>query len=211
MSTTPTPISAAERWTAKCVPLTDEHLDRMVLAVELVRQRLNRATQALDAAGVNYAIVGGNAVAAWVSTIDPAAARNTVDVDLLISRQQLDRTIQAMEGAGFVHSFTFGIHLFVDGPHGKAREAVHLIFADEPVKENDLLASPGLELTTTVSDKKVLDLESLVRMKLTSFRDKDRTHLRDMLEVGLIDATWLERLPEVLRPRLQQLLDDPDG
>lgn len=211
MSTTPSPISAAGRWIAKCVPLTEEHLDRMVLAVELVRQRLNRATQALDAAGVNYAIVGGNAVAAWVSTIDPAAARNTVDVDLLISRDQLDRVIAAMEGAGFVYSFTFGIHLFVDGPHGKAREGVHLLFADEPVKENDLLASPGLELTTTVSDKKVLDLESLVRMKLTSYRDKDRTHLRDMLEVSLIDATWLERLPEVLRPRLQQLLDDPDG
>jgi hypothetical protein len=193
------------------VPLTDEHLDRMVLAVELVRQRLNRATQALDAAGVNYAIVGGNAVAAWVSTIDPAAARNTVDVDLLIAREQLDQAIAAMEAAGFVYSFTFGVHLFVDGPTGKPREGVHLLFTNERVKENDLLASPRLELTTTVSDRKLLELEPFVNMLLASYRSVDRLSLRDLLEVGLIDATWLDRLPEVLRPRLQQLLDDPDG
>ncbi len=48
-------------------------------------------------------------------------------------------------------------------------------------------------------------------MKLTSFRDKDRVHLRDLLEVGLLDATWLPRLPEVLRERLQELIDTPDG
>lgn len=34
-----------------------------------------------------------------------------------------------------------------------------------------------------------MPLEALVRMKLTYFRDKDRVHLRDMLRVGLIDAS----------------------
>ena len=32
-----------------------------------------------------------------------------------------------------------------------------------------------------------------------------------MIDVGLIDATWLERLPEPLRPRLAELLANPDG
>jgi len=48
-------------------------------------------------------------------------------------------------------------------------------------------------------------------MKLTSFRDKDRTHLRDMISVKLIDATWPSRFQPGLAYRLQQLLDDPDG
>ena len=48
-------------------------------------------------------------------------------------------------------------------------------------------------------------------MKLTSFRDRDRTHLRDMLEIGLIDASWAERFPEELGTRLKQLIGDPDG
>ena len=48
-------------------------------------------------------------------------------------------------------------------------------------------------------------------MKLTSFRDKDRMHLRDMLDVGLVDGTWISRLEPELAGRLQQLLDSPEG
>jgi hypothetical protein len=206
---TPSPVSTS--WTAHCVPLTDEILDRMVLAVELVRQRLERATAALESAGVPYAVIGGNAVAAWVSTIDPAAARNTVDVDLLFARADFDRAKVALEAAGFIYSFTYGVHMFVDGPDGKAREAVHVLFSGEKVKETYEVSTPDLSATRNMGGRSVIDLASLVAMKLTSFRDKDKTHLRDMLEVGLIDGNFLERLPESLRPRLQELLDDPEG
>ena len=48
-------------------------------------------------------------------------------------------------------------------------------------------------------------------MKLTSFRDKDRTHIRDMIEVGLVDESWLPRLPAPLSDRLKDLLDNPEG
>jgi hypothetical protein len=48
-------------------------------------------------------------------------------------------------------------------------------------------------------------------MKLTSFRDKDRVHLRDLIDVGLIDESWLEKTPAVLRLRLRQLLENPEG
>jgi hypothetical protein len=58
---------------------------------------------------------------------------------------------------------------------------------------------------------RVLQLDALVRMKLTSFRDKDRTHLRDMLDVGLVDESWLGRLPEFLAARLRMLIENPDG
>src|SRR3982750_260080 len=61
-------------------------LDRMVSAVEKVRQRLLRATAALRKASVEYAVAGGNAVAAWVSTVDEEAVRNTADVDILVRR-----------------------------------------------------------------------------------------------------------------------------
>ena len=48
-------------------------------------------------------------------------------------------------------------------------------------------------------------------MKLTAFRDKDRTHIRDMIDVGLVTAATLDSLPAELRPRLDQLLADPNG
>jgi len=57
----------------------------------------------------------------------------------------------------------------------------------------------------------VLKLEELVQMKLLSNRDKDRTHVRDLIGVGLIDRTWLAKLPPVLAERLQGILDTPDA
>jgi hypothetical protein len=48
-------------------------------------------------------------------------------------------------------------------------------------------------------------------MELTSFRDKDRTHLRDLIEVGLLDRSWCARLPPAPARRLEQLLDTPEG
>ena len=65
--------------------------------------------------------------------------------------------------------------------------------------------------TNTVDDLQTVALETLVRMKLNAFRCKDQVHILDMLSLGMIDASWLDRYPEPLRQRLQQLLDDPDG
>jgi len=50
-----------------------------------------------------------------------------------------------------------------------------------------------------------------VRIKLTAFRDKDRTHLCDLIEIGLVDADWLPRLPAILAERLRLLLETPEG
>ena len=71
--------------------------------------------------------------------------------------------------------------------------------------------SPAVEESEPADAFRVLKLEALVRMKLTSFRDKDRTHLRDMLEVGLIGVSWCARLPPELAARLQELVDNPEG
>ena len=62
--TAPTPQSQdnASRWTAQTVGMSVDILDRMERAVAKVRERLLRATAALNRAGVPYAVVGGNAV-----------------------------------------------------------------------------------------------------------------------------------------------------
>jgi hypothetical protein len=58
---------------------------------------------------------------------------------------------------------------------------------------------------------RVIALESLVRMKLTSFRLKDQVHLQDLTKAGLIDDSWLSRLPADLAARLKPLIDNPNG
>jgi hypothetical protein len=39
--------------------------------------------------------------------------------------------------------------------------------------------------------------------------DKDRTHLRDLIELGMIDASWSSKYPQELALRLQGLLNNP--
>jgi hypothetical protein len=183
----------------------------MVTAVEKVRDRLRRAVQALEAAQIPYAVAGGNAVAAWVSEVDEAAVRNTQDVDILLRRSDLDRAREALGRAGFVYRHAASIDMFLDGPKAKARDAVHIVFANEKVRAEYPVPAPDVDEMKVTPTAHVLSLEALVRMKLTSFRDKDRTHVRDMIEVGLIDASWCGRLPAELAKRLQSLLDNPEG
>jgi hypothetical protein len=193
------------------VPLGEDVLERMVLAVEKVRDRLRRAAAALEAAKIPYAVIGGNAVAAWVSKVDPGGARNTVDVDIMINRSDLPAVKTALEAAGFSHYELMGVHMFLDGPDGRPRDAVHLLFAGEKVRQEYSEPAPTMTIDDGHESHKLLALEPLVIMKLTSFRDKDRTHLRDMIDVGLLDDTWIPRLPSELAARLQELLDTPDG
>jgi hypothetical protein len=184
---------------------------RALMAAEKVKERLARATHALDAAGVRYAVAGGNAVAEWVGRVDEDAVRTTRDVDLLVARDDLPAARAALEAAGFVYHQVLNVDTFIDGPHGKPSGGVHLLFAGEKVRRNDEYPLPDLDESERAIGFQVATLEALVRMKLIAWRDKDRTHLRDMIGVGLVDASWPARLPPPLGDRLQQLLDDPNG
>ena len=186
-------------------------LERVVNAVEKVRQRLLRAAAALRTAGVPYAVAGGNAVALWVSRVDEAAVRNTQDVDILLRRSDLDAAKAGLEAAGFVYRHVAGLDVFLDGPDAKPRDAVHIVFANEKVRPQELLPNPDVAESEQADLFCVISLEALVRIKLTAFRDKDRTHLRDLIEIGLLDAQWLTRLPGVLADRLRLLLETPEG
>ena len=196
---------------ASLTPLGQVSWERMIRAVEKVRERLQRAAAALETAGVPYAVAGGNAVAAWVSRVDEAAVRNTQDVDFLLRRADLSAAIAAMTQAGFFHRHVAGIEMFLDGPKAGVRDAVHLVFAGEKVRPDYPAPAPDVAESEATGSFRLLTLDALVRMKLTSFRDKDRTHLRDLIDVGLVNASWAARLPVELGVRLQSLLDNPEG
>jgi hypothetical protein len=186
-------------------------LDRVVNAVEKVRQRLLKAAAALRSASIPYAVAGGNAVALWVSRVDEAAVRNTQDVDVLLRRDDFEAARAALESAGFVYRRVAGVDAFLDSPTAKPRDAVHIVFANEKVRAQEPLANPDVVESEDAGLFRVVALEPLVRIKLTAYRDKDRTHLRDLIDVGLIGPDWLSKLPPVLADRLKQLLDNPQG
>lgn len=190
---------------------------RMSNAVDHVRRRLLKASLILSEAGVPYAVVGGNAVAAWVARVDEAAVRNTRDVDLLLRREDLPAAIAAFEQAGFTHRRVASIgrpgamDVFLETADGRIADAVHVLFAGEKARPDQPEPNADPDESEDAGEYRVISLEALVRMKLSAFRDKDRVHLRDLASVGLIDPNWPARFSAALRERLQQVLDSPDA
>lgn len=178
-----------------------------VMAVERVEQRLLRVVSALDAENIPYTVVGGNAVAAWVASKNPGAVRVTQDVDILIRREQLDRVTAALEKLGFIREDLRSIVLFLDPAERNRKTGVHLVWANEKTRPSYAHAAPDVSESTRLPGGRfpVPDLPALIRMKLTSFRDKDRTHIADMLDVGLIDDRVRNSLPPDLLERLKQI------
>ncbi|MGL4551456.1 MAG: hypothetical protein ACRC33_09740 [Gemmataceae bacterium] len=176
-----------------------------------VEVKARRVSKLLEAAGVPFAVIGGNAVRAWVGTIDRKAARGTVDVNILLRKADIPAARAALEPGGFVYHETMDIPVFIDGPDGSARDAVHVIYACEKVRTDDTWPSVDVTDTERVGELRVLTLEALLRMKLISYRRKDQVHIQDMINIGLIDAAWPARFPPDLAARLQVLIDDPNG
>ncbi len=178
--------------------------------MDTVRDRLNRAVKILEDASIAYAVAGGNAVAAWVTRVDAAAVRYTQDVDILLRREDLEAAKEVFAKGGFIYRHVKSIPMFLDGEGAKARDAVHVVFANEEVRSTNLAESPSIDEVDTKGDFRVVDLQPLVKMKLTSYLLKDQVHLQDMSQVGLIDETWPSRFEPKLAQRLKQILDNPE-
>jgi len=177
---------------------------RYTMALDDVQDRLERICVALEGAGVPFALVGGQAVALWVATKDPAAVRTTKDVDLLIDRADLPGARAAARSVEMDYFEVMGVGMFLDRADPNPRHAVHLVWAGEKVRPQYVYAAPTTdERETLAPGLHVVSLPGLVLMKLQSNRDQDRVHLRDLIDVGLVDRAMLATLP----PEPARLLD----
>jgi hypothetical protein len=181
--------------------------ERYLMALDRVTERLRRITTALEGAGVPYALVGGQAVALWVATRDPAAVRTTKDVDILLRRDDLPRARAAALGINLEYFEVVGVGMFLERDDPNPRQAVHLIWAGEKVRPEYLLPAPSIDQRQTLEPgTQVVSLPALVQMKLLSNRDQDRLHLRDLIEVDLVTREFVKDLPHELAARLDALL-----
>lgn len=179
------------------------------MALDEVTDRLQRIARALEEAGVAYALVGGQAVALWVATKDPAAVRTTKDVDILLRREDLPKARAAAASVALDYFEVIGVGMFLERSDPNPRKAVHLLWAGEKVRPEYPLASPTVDEREMLEPgKHVVSLAGLVCMKLMSNRDQDRVHLRDLIEVGLIERDLLRTLPLDLARRLDALLSE---
>jgi hypothetical protein len=186
-------------------------LERMVTAPKKVRERLLRSTRALEQSKIPYAIAGANAVAAWVASVDESAVRNTPDVHLLVRELDFEHAKETLTQVGFVHHRKAVANLFLDGAEGSERQAVRVWFAGMKLRDDSIWQTPDVNDALPLDTLRVLNLEPLVRWELAVFRTVNMVHVRDLIDVGLIDKSWLPRLPDELAIRLKELLLDAEG
>jgi hypothetical protein len=155
-------------------------------AVEKIFDDTKRFAAALDAAAIPYRVDGGLAVFVHVDARDPMAARLTKDVDVAIDRQNLNAIRAALEAHGFTFRHAAGVDMFVDANNPNASAAVHLLFAGERVRPDDLELVPDSHPEPSPRGFMIAPVVDLVHMKLTSYRLKDQVHIQDLDHAGLI-------------------------
>ena len=174
--------------------------------VEQLLDRIKRLHEILSTARVPYRIVGGMAVFIHVSERDPLNARLTRDVDAAIARVDLPRVIEAARQAGLEYRHAAGVDMLVDAEAaGRARSAIHLIFIGEKVRPEYAEPVPATGPDQTGEGILVAPVSDVVRMKLTSFRLKDKVHIQDLDGVGLITPEIEAGLSDLLRARLAEV------
>jgi hypothetical protein len=149
--------------------------------VEQLFDRIQQLHSLLTGAGIPYRIVGGMAVLIHVFERDPLRARLTPDVDAAIERKDLAAVVEAAGRAG------------------------HLLFLNEKVRPEYVEAVPSSPPDRTDEGIPVATVADLVRMKLTSYRLKDRVHIQDLDGVGLISPEIEGQLPGLLLDRLAEI------
>jgi hypothetical protein len=174
--------------------------------VERIFDIAKRFASAMEQAGLPYRVIGGLCAFIHVDRIDPIKARLTRDVDVAVDRAHLDRMRKALEPHGFRYRHAAGVDMFLDAANPKARSAVHLVFVREKVRPDQLEPTPDFsEPTRTAEGILIAPVADLVRMKLTSFRLKDKVHIQDLDSVGLITQEIEAGLSEPLRARLAEV------
>jgi len=169
---------------------------------------LQKLALPLEQAGVPHELVGGLAVFLHVENADSTHSSLTRDIDIMIRRDDLPRVVAIAEGHGFRFRHSAEIDMLLYGESTSARDAVHLLYAGEKVKATQLESHPDIRPVQAGlhgQDFRVIPVIDLVRMKLSSYRDKDRVHVRGMDAAGLITSEVERGLSDELLARLRNV------
>jgi hypothetical protein len=162
----------------------------------------------LEQAGVPHELVGGLAVFLHVENADSTHSSLTRDIDIMIRRDDLPRVVAIAKNYGFRFRHSAGMDMLLFGETNSARNAIHLLYAGEKVKATQLETHPRINPVRAGLHGQtfwVIPVLDLLRMKLSSYRDKDRVHVRGMDAAGLITRDVENGLSEALMARLRNV------
>jgi predicted nucleotidyltransferase len=169
---------------------------------------LHKITRVLTVHRVPYELIGGLAVMVYIEEASPEHTPLTRDVDLMIDRSDLERTIKAAEEQGFRYRHAAGVDMLLPEAAQKAIHAVHLLFSGEKVSPNQAVPNPPIRprnKSVEGGQVMVIPIEDLIIMKLSSFRLKDQVHIKAFDAASLILPSLEKRLNSQLAERLRYI------
>ena len=169
-----------------------------------VHLTLKRLAQALEAESIPYAIVGGMALNLLGYT------RETVDVDILLTPQGLERFRERLVGRGYVPAFSGATKSFMDAQTRVKVEA--LITGEYPGDgKSKPVAFPAPESVSVERDGyRVIALEKLIELKLASgltapHRLRDLADVQDLISMLELPLELGEQLDDSVRNEYRRL------
>jgi hypothetical protein len=169
---------------------------------------LHKITGVLASEQISHELIGGLAVLVHVEEAAPEYSVLTRDVDLMVRRADLERIKDVAARNGFRFRHAAGVDMLTYGDTGNSRAAVHLVFSGEKIRPQYSFPAPPIQPERKQilgADVLVIPVADLLKMKLTSFRDKDRVHVRSMDAAGLLTPAVEKTLPPELPARLKQI------
>lgn len=169
-----------------------------------VHHTLKRLAQMLEAESIPYAIVGGMALNLLGYT------RETVDVDILLTPQGLERFQERLVGKGYVPAFSGARKSFLDAETHVKVEV--LVTGDYPGDGKPKpIAFPEPETVSVERDGyRVIALEKLIELKLASgmsapHRLRDLADVQDLISALELPLDLAEHLDESVRREYRRL------
>jgi len=170
---------------------------------------LRSISKRLDDLGIPYAIVGGMAM------FKHGFRRFTEDVDLLVTRESLDRIHRELTGLGYLPPHSQSKHLR-DTSTGVRIE--FLVTGEFPGdgKEKPVAFPDPKAVGVEIDGAHYVALPTLIELKLASGmtgrgRLKDLADVQELIKVLHLPRDYAEQLNEYVRPRFFELWDDAAG
>lgn len=129
--------------------------------LEQIFELASLVEKAFSTAGIEYRVVGGLATYLYVEEAEPDAGRLTRDIDIAVSRQDLDRIAQAVKPFGLEYRHAAGVDRLIRMGQ-PARRAVHLVFTGEKVRREYSEPVPEPGPSRTIHGIRLISLADLV-------------------------------------------------
>jgi hypothetical protein len=169
-----------------------------------VHTTLKRLARDLEEEGISYAVIGGMALNLWGYT------RETVDVDILLTREGLEQFRNRLVGHGYVLAFAGAAKTF---RYAETQVKVEVITAGEYPGDGKPKAVVFPDPALARQDRDgywIVTLEKLIELKLASglsapHRMRDLVDVQDLIGVLDLPLELADRLDGSVRTEYQRL------